>query len=48
MSVAKAGFSGVLFDKAPTYEKIVSGTTNLLPVIALNRVFGATVPIPNF
>ena len=37
--VAKAGFFGVLFDKAPTYEEIVSGTTSLSPFIALNRVF---------
>ncbi|GEM_PF-3525091 len=28
-----------IFDKAPTYEEIVSGTKSLSPVIALNRVF---------
>ncbi len=37
--VAKAGFFSVLFDKAPTYQEILSGTANLAPFIDLNRVF---------
>lgn len=37
--VAKAGFFSVLFDKAPTYEEILSGTASLAPFIDLNRLF---------
>jgi hypothetical protein len=36
--VAKAGYFGLLFDKAPTYAEIVSGSANLAPVIDMNRV----------
>ena len=35
----KAGYFGVLFDKAPTYEEIKSGTANLAQCVALNEVF---------
>lgn len=35
----KAGYFGVLFDKAPTYAEINSGTPNLASCIALNEIF---------
>lgn len=35
----KAGYFGVLFDKAPTYAEIDSGTPNLASCVALNEVF---------
>lgn len=35
----RAGYFGVLFDKAPTYKEIKSGTTNLASCFALNEVF---------
>lgn len=35
----KAGYFGVLFDKAPTYAEIDSETRNLASCIALNEVF---------
>jgi hypothetical protein len=37
--IQKASYFGVLFDKAPTYEEINSGTPNLAQCIALNEVF---------
>ena len=37
--VEKASYFGVLFDKAPTYEEIKSGTPNLAECIKLNEVF---------
>ncbi|HJQ08281.1 MAG TPA: hypothetical protein VJ836_02230 [Candidatus Saccharimonadales bacterium] len=57
--VAKAGYFGLLFDKAPTYAEIVSGSTSLAPGIDMNRVFSPknddyksmaedSEPIPNF
>ena len=35
----KAGYFGVLFDKAPTYEEINSGTPQLANCISLNEAF---------
>ena len=35
----KAGYFGVLFDKAPTYAEIDSETRDLASYIALNEVF---------
>ena len=35
----KAGSFGVIFDKAPTYQEIDSGTRNLAQCVALNEVF---------
>lgn len=37
--VAKASHFGVLFDRAPTYQEIVSGTREFAQCIALNEVF---------
>lgn len=37
--VAKANFFGVLFDKAPTYQEILSGTQNLAEITGLNELF---------
>lgn len=38
-SVRKAGYFGVLFDKAPTYQEILSGTQDLAYCIKLNEAF---------
>ena len=35
----KANFFGLLFDKAPTYEEILSGTQNIASVTGLNELF---------
>ena len=37
--VLKANCFGVLFDKAPTYQEINSGTPNLAQCVALNELF---------
>lgn len=37
--VAKADFFGVLFDKTPTYQEIVSGTQNLAELTGMNELF---------
>lgn len=37
--INKAGYFGVLFDKAPTYVEINSGKPNLASCIALNEIF---------
>lgn len=38
-SEQNAGYFGVLFDKAPTYQEILSGTQNLAWCIKLNEIF---------
>ncbi len=35
----RAGYFGVLFDKAPTYEEINSGTPQIASCISLNEAF---------
>ena len=37
--ISRAGHFGVLFDKAPTYQEIDSGTQDLAYVVKLNEVF---------
>ena len=37
--VAKAGYFGVLFDKAPTFDEIKFGTPKTAAAIELNRLF---------
>lgn len=37
--IAKANFFGVLFDKAPTYQEILSGTQNLAELTGMNELF---------
>ena len=37
--INKAGHFGVLFDKAPTYQEILSGTQDLASAVKLNEVF---------
>lgn len=38
--VAKAGYFGVLFDKAPTYDEIAGlGTPRMTAALELNRLF---------
>lgn len=37
--IIKAKFFGLLFDKLPTYNDLVSGTPEFTPVIALNQLF---------
>jgi hypothetical protein len=39
--IAKAGYFGVLFDKAPTYAEIKLGTPKTAAAIELNRLFMA-------
>lgn len=57
--VAKAGYFGVLFDKAPTFDEIKFGTPKTAVAIELNRLFssknmnddvmaGDSEPIPSF
>src|SRR5690606_30004867 len=41
--VAKAGYFGVLFDKAPTYEEIKFGTPKTAAAIELNRLFSLKI-----
>ncbi len=41
--VAKAGYFGVLLDKAPTYEEIKFGTPKTAAAIELNRLFSLKI-----
>ena len=37
--IKKANFFGVLFDKTPTYQDLVVGTTNLSEITGVNKLF---------
>lgn len=37
--IAQANYFGVLFDLAPTYQELVSGTQKLGPIVGLNKAF---------
>lgn len=41
-SEARALHFGILFDKAPTYEELISGTQKLSYAIKLNEVFAVS------
>ena len=40
--VARASYFGLLFDSAPTYQELVSGTHNFSQYIKLNEVFAVS------
>ena len=38
-TVSRANYFGVLFDKLPTYQEIISGTQDLSKITGVNEVF---------